>query len=377
MAGGSRGESGTVATKNGNNPFEKGSTSGPEERAFSLALADPAEVWTMAKISAYYELRKELIALHDSPGLGITETQARLQALLEKLRVSTDARWEEFVSHSPLSVLHADSLLAIGPPDHAQFDLNNKIASISWNEARDEDDAIWSLQPVQVPGDESDVSFFITPPYRPVYMDRLPEGTIQLPVREPIHAATIAINEVISALLGDIERLITEVGNQAAWRRMKRIAWFYTRLVESRIRDLALDDYRDWVPALPASISVNEAPSLIAKSAANSIVMQLLSLRTISAFLFDAISRAEDEASNESADDLVAQVLSEIRSYHANIKASLDAFNQMLISHAGKQGLGLEVYVVARPIPRNTPIVTLIPKEHASIIHQPARFRGP
>lgn len=340
-------------------------------RQHVVPAANVNEVWPIAHIDAYRELAPALVELHDSLSASSGQSmfpaaiQAKVMAVIDRLTDLTQQRWEEFIRASAKHPLHADSLRDVGMPEHITFDPVNGIPFLTWLSVMDGPQLNWRQINISILEDSSGQPFVLTPPFRPVKVDSLPPGTQKVMVTDQVHASTIAVSEVIDAAVEDLLRAKSTVSARDNWIRMRMLANFYTSVVQARMKELALDDFKDWVVTLPAKIPVLNAPAVIARHASNAVVMQVLAMRTIAHFIIDSMDRAEKEPGNTEQVMMVDQVIDEMTAYRDRMATRAHSLNDLLLAEASDLPADYVVQVVTRPFPRGTPFLAAIPRDQA------------
>lgn len=338
------------------------------QREHSVPAANLKEAWPIAHIDAYREIAPELVKLHDSLSAGSSESsypaaiQQRVMAVLDRLNDLTQARWNEYIAASASHPLHADSLRDAGVPEHITYNPATGVPFLTWLSVMDGPQLNWRQINLNILEDKSGQPFTLTPPFRPVRIESLPAGTRRVQISDPVHAATLAVFEVIDAALADLLRAKAAVSARDNWVRMRCVASFYSAVVAERMKELALDDYKDWVVTLPAKIPILNAPAVIARHGSNAIVIQLLAMRTIADFILDSLDRAEKEPGNDSQADMVEQVISEMSQYRDRMNTRAESLNRLLIDESIEDADEYVIQIVTRPVPRGTPFIALIPK---------------
>lgn len=329
------------------------------------------EAWPIAHIAAYRELAAPLAALHDSlaAGTGLSTSpsamQRQIMGLLEQINELTNQRWAEYIKAAAAHPLDADSLKSCGIPEHITYDAKHGIPFLTWMTLKEGPVYKWQQYRIAIKEDTSGEPFVLTPPFRPVNLDSLPTGTLRINLTDPVHAATSAVYEVMEAAYADLTRAKATVSARDNWVRMRCVANFYTAIVQARMKELSLDDYRDWQVTLPAQIPVLNAPAIIARHGSNVVVIQLMALRTVTAFLLDSLDRAESEPSNHDQAQMVDQVLKEMSVYLERVRARHDSLNHLLVAENAPDAHGYVMQPISRPFPRGTPLIAMIPPEQA------------
>lgn len=339
------------------------------ERHHSVPAANLKEAWPIAQIAAYREMAAPLAELHDSLSAGSgtsvspSSIQRRILAVIELLNDRTKQRFEEYIQAATTHPLHADSLRAAGVPEHITYDSKSGIPFLTWLTVMEGPQLNWRQLHINIAEDRSGQPLILTPPFRPVRLESLPPNSLRILIADPVHAATIAVAEVMDAAFEDIVRAKASISARDNWVRMQCVANFYTAIVQERMKELALDDYRDWVVTLPAQIPIMSAPAVIARHGSNAVVIQLLALRTVANFLLDSLDRTENEPGNVDQSMMVDQVLGEMRSYRDKVVARMNSLNALLIAEHVSEPENYVPQVISRPVPRGTPLIAMIPKD--------------
>lgn len=353
----------------GTTPTDEDWADDKQSRQHSVPAANLQEVWPIAHIAAYREIAAPLAALHDalSAGSALSTSPSAIQRnimdVIERLNELTQKRWAEYIKAAAAHPLHADSLKAAGVPEHITYDPKSGIPFLTWLTVMEGPQLNWRQLHINIVEDRSGQPFVLTPPFRPVRIDSLPPATLKLAIADPVHAATIAVFEVMDAAVADLSRAKASVSARDNWVRMRCVANFYTAIVQERMKELALDDYRDWVVTLPAQIPIMNAPAIIARHGANAVVIQLLALRTVANFLLDCLDRTEAEPGNHDQAMMVDQVMNEMGAYLERIRARQDSLNNLLISESVPNPEAFVPQVISRPVPRGTPLIAMIPND--------------
>lgn len=349
-------------------------------RQHMVPVANVNQAWPIAHIDAYREIAPSLVELHDSlsaaagQSLFPSSIQAKLMDVLNRISDLTHKRWDEYVRAAAQNPLHEDSLRESGVPEHITYDSMNGVPFLTWLSVMDGPQLNWRQIHINILEDSSGQPFVLTPPFRPVRVESLPPGTRKLMIGDQVHAATIAVSEVIEAALADLLRAKSQVSARDNWVRMRITANFYASIVQERTKELALDDYKDWVVTLPAQIPVLNAPAVIARHASNSVVIQVLAMRTIAHFILDAMDRAEKEPGNTDQGMIVDQVIDEMTAYRDRMRLRAQSLNDLLIAEAQDLPASYAAQVVTRPFPRGTPFIAIIPEDVAASAQNVARL---
>lgn len=337
-------------------------------RQHSVPAANLREAWPIAHINAYREIAPALVRLHDSltsasgESMFPTVIQGKIMEVLEEINSRSQHRWEEYVRAAAAHPMEAETLRESGLPEHITYNEAKGIPFLTWLSAQDGPMLNWRQIHINILEDKSGQPFILTPPFRPVSAESLPKGTIRVAITDQVHAATVAVDEVIASGVTDLMRAKSEISPRDNWVRMRMVANFYAAVVEERMKELALDDYKDWVVTLPAKIPLLNAPSVIARHGANAIVIQLLAMRAISDFISDCLDRAEKEPGNATQDLMVDQVIGEMQAYADRIHARATGFNDLLVSESVQNPDDYKQLLINRPVPRGTPFIAMIPK---------------
>lgn len=340
-----------------------------QERRHSVPAANLPEAWPIACIAAYREIAGPLAELHDklATGSGVSMSppniQRQIMDLIELINAKTKQRWDEYITVATKHPLHAESLRAAGLPEHITYDPKTGIPFLTWLTVMEGPQLNWRQLEINIVEDRSGQPFVLTPPFRPVRIESLPAGTVRINVADPVHAATIAVAEVLEACYDDLTRAKASVSARDNWVRMRCVANFYTAIVQERMKELALDDYRDWVATLPAQIPIMNAPAVIARHGSNAIVIQLLALRAVANFLLDCLDRTESEPGNHDQAQMVDQVLHEMGVYKERMRAREDSLDSLLINEQVDNPGDFVSQVISRPVPRGTPLIALVPRD--------------
>lgn len=352
-------------------------------RQHMVPVANVNQAWPIAHIDAYREIAPSLVELHDSLSAASGQSlfpaaiQTKVMDVLNRISDLTQKRWEEYVRAAAQNPLHADSLRDSGVPEHITYDSMNGVPFLTWLSVMDGPQLNWRQIHINILEDTSGQSFVLTPPFRPVRVENLPADTRKLMITDQVHAATIAVSEVIDAALADLLRAKNQVSARDNWVRMRMTANFYASIVQERMKELALDDYKDWVVTLPAQIPILNAPAVIARHASNAVVIQVLAMRTIAHFILDAMDRAEKEPGNTDQGMVVDQVIDEMTAYRDRMQARAQSLNDLLVSEAQNLPPAYAVQVITRPFPRGTPFIAIIPEHPSGAAAQVVPLRDP
>ena len=336
------------------------------QRQHAVPITRVAEVWPVAHLHAYRDLLPVLEQLHKSlaPGTGPNplpdELRGRVAAAIAQINELGQQRWNEFIGVAAVHPLHAETLRNAGQPAQIQF--NGTYPFLRWLSPMDGPEANWHPISLRIAEDASGEVFDFNPPFRPVWVEHLPETTIKVPVTDPIHAASIALAEVIGVALGDLSAARGRVSARDNWVRIRMMAHLLQSVVEERMRaELSVDDFKDWVIPSHSSIPLSNAPMLIASHTCNAAAIQILAMRVVQNFILDAMDRAEREPGNETTGQTVDQVFDELEKYHQRIRTRVDALNELVLSECKNLPADYSYQVVARPIPRGTPFFAVFP----------------
>lgn len=343
-----------------------------QSRQFSVPVANMRAGCAIAHIDAFREVLPELIRFHDSldagnGGASLTPTllRARVMEIIDAINDKTKVRWEEYIRLAALLPMEGETLREAGLPDHITYDPAKGIPFLTWMTEVDGPMASWRQIHINILEDTSGQPFVLTPPFRPISIDCLPKQVVRIQITDPVHAAAAAVDEVISSALGDLLRARSAVSARDNWVRMRMVSNFYTAIAQGRIKDMALDDFKDWVISLPEKISILNAPAEIARHGSSAVMIQVLAMRTVASFIGDCLDRAEQEPENTTQEMRVSQVIDEMQTYAKRITARTNSYNELLIT---EQGLNLRDYIIQmvnRPAPRGTPFIALVPKSLA------------
>jgi len=339
-----------------------------QERPYMVATTNVQQAWPIAHIDAYREIAPELVRLHDSLSAGSGTSmfpvalQQQVMLVLDRINDLTQQRWAEYVKAGAAHPLEAESLRDMGVPEHITYDSANGVPFLNWMTYLDGPVPNWREIEVNIKEDVSGQTFQFVPPFRPVHVNSLPGGTHRLPINDPVHAATIAVYEVIDSSLTNLLRASTTVSPRDNWVRMQITATLYRTIAQARLKELSMDDYKDWVVTIPETIPIFNAPAQIARLGANAVVIQILALRTIAGFVQDSMDRADKEPINVDQAAKVDQVIGEMTNYRDRMKARADNLNALVVSDSPIDPKRYDVMVVSRPFPRGTPFIALIPR---------------
>lgn len=357
-----------------------------QQRQHSVPAANLKEAWPIAHIDAYREIVPDLVRLHDSLSQGSGESafpaaiQQRILDVLNRVQDLTQARWNEYVDAAASHPLHADSLRDAGVPEHITYNAAAGLPFLTWLSVMDGPQLNWRQISLNILEDKSGEPFTLTPPFRPVRIESLPADTRRIQITDPVHAATLAVFEVIDAALSDLMRAKASVSARDNWVRIRCVAKFYLEVSNERKKELALDDYKDWVVTLPAKIPILNAPAVIARHAANAVAIQLLAMQTIADFMIDSLDRAEKEPGNATQADMVEQVIHEMAQYRERMRTRADSMNQLLVDDSIEDPDAYVMQTVTRPVPRGTPFIAMIPRASAeaqAVVAEIGASRGP
>lgn len=313
---------------------------------------------------------RQLLALHDAKSLSPMEFKGRLLELIEHLSQKNEEHWENFIKLWARHDLEAESLRALGIPDAFSVDDVTLTCAVSWfEEDREPGGTHWSQAHIPLPDDPQGREFPVTPAYRPIVRDRLPEGSRVFEVTDARHAALLCIVDVLRAMIGDIKHVAAEAPHRQAWKWVWKMAALYREQAELSQAGLRADDYKDWRPILPSFIPLLQASKVIGEKAGNSRTVRMLSLHATMACLEDAIDRAQSEPYTTKEGDRLDQILSELVVLEDKLSTELGFHNDTLISEADDPPPpGSQLILVARPIPVGLPAIVLIPADHGNVV---------
>lgn len=348
----------------------KSRTAGPRSPAASgkddsvpVPVTVPAEVWALASLHTQRqstELLKSLYAL-------ISDRTASFEVILERLEHEVDhsiegeqALWQLFIQVAESSGIQRETMQSMGAPDIISFEPKNGIPFMGWRALTDSIEDKWR-RVFTVEDLESGAKAPLTAPFRPVELSKLPPGTVKVPIKDPRHAATIAVDEVLRTAYGDIQNGLAGEDPGHTWGRIRALVTFYMTVVQKWIKELTVDEYKDWLPQLPARIKIQEAASTIARHSTTTVMMQILTMRTVADFYKEAMERAETAHPGDMT-SMVEMVLSEVHSTQANISRITEAMNNLHVQDEPSVANG-EMEVIFRTVPRGVPVIAIIPRE--------------
>lgn len=338
-------------------------------RVLGAPVLNSPEVWRIAQIHALTEVRRLLIQLHDSRSLSPMEFKARLLDVIDNINDQSDEHWSKFIDLHALHELQAESLKELGIPEILTLNDATGLCTIGWLEADGEvESEYWNPVPISLPGDSQERQFAVTPAFRPILRDKLPEGSQVFDISDSRHAALVCITDVLKGMVADIERVVAGAPAEMAWKWLRKMSLLYRDQYEMSRSRLVIDDYKDWVPDIPSSIPLLQAPQIIGQKAGNARSVRTLSLNTTVACLEDAIDRAQSEPYSSTAEERLAQVLFDLRTAESKLAVELGFNNDRLVGDALKDMPGAHVYLMARPIPSGPPAIALIPADRGGVI---------
>ena len=336
------------------------------ETVESVAVTQPTEVWALATLHLARmntEILRSLYNLIATEGTSTEFTEIILGRLKHEVDRSADAEsaaWQLFIDGSSHSPVQRDTMLGMGPPHLISFEPKHGVPFMGWRAVSDSNiEAKWRRYPVE--DLESGARANLTAPFRPVEISKLPPGTVKLAVQDTRHAATIALDEVMQTALADLHDGLEGEDPLMTWGRLRAQVSFHTTVVQKWVKELRIDEYKDWLPQIPHRIRIQDAPSAIARFSTTTVTMQIMTLRTVADFYKDSMDRAERQYPGDTA-AMVASVIEDVTAASKNIASIADAMNRLLISSEPKAD-NMDKEVIFRTIPRGLPIIALIPRE--------------
>lgn len=343
-------------------------------RVQGIPVANVPEVWQVAHIHALNEVRKLLIGLHDAKALSPAEFKSRLRELIEHLNDRSLEYWDKFIELNSFHELHAESLRELGVPDLLYLEEGSGLCGVAWLDQGDgHEGAPWNPISIPLPGDAKRRQYPVTPAFRPIVLKKLPEGTVTVEVADTRHAAVVCIIDVLNVMIDDIRTVVRDAPD-LAWKWVRKVSLFYRDQYELSKSKLVLDDYRDWVPELPSSLPLLEAPQIIGRRAGNARTVRTLSLSTAVACLEDAIDRAESEPYSTDGEERVSQVVHDLEVARDKLRPELEIHNGRVLVEARARLPESELYVISRPIPGGPPVLALLPRERMGVV---SSFQAP
>lgn len=323
----------------------------------------PAEVWALASLYMQRQNSELLRSLYAM----ISDRSASFEVILERLRHEVDhsiegehALWQLFIQVAESNGIQRETMQSMGAPDIISFEPKSGIPFMGWraltNSIEDKWRRVFTVEDL-----ETGAKAPLTAPFRPVELSKLPPGTVKVPIKDPRHAATVAVDEVLRTAYNDLQNGLEGEDPGHTWGRVRALVSFYMTVVQKWIKELTVDEYKDWVPQLPARIKIQEAASTIARHSTTTVMMQILTLRTVADFYKEAMEKAETAHPGDMR-AMVDMVFAEIQSTQINISRITEAMNKLHVQDEPTAANG-EMEVIFRTVPRGVPVIAIIPRE--------------
>ena len=279
--------------------------------------------------------------------------------LREALSAAADGCWHSFAATVATTDVQRETLLRGGKPDHISLNAKEGVPQMSWDQSHAAMVDVWGFFQVRPDNDSTAPEIALSTPFRQIELSRLPEGSKFLPIHDPRHTATAAVEEVIGMIQRDMVRALERYEGEQAWRALRSHAAFLSAAARTSLDRLAEDDFRDWKRPALDGCAIAMAPERVATLALTTRAQQTLAL----GFVARAYAKAQEDADDkeEQVQARIEHVVKSVDAMVLMLRRMLGVLNESLISTAKLAFRRFTTAVIFRPLPAGVPILAVVP----------------
>lgn len=328
-----------------------------------LPIPSPAEAYYLAQVMDSREVATRLVGLLPTDGPE-TDAHRHIRREIERLHTRSGAAWDSFLLQACSNPAERSALDAMGFPDQVEISSDDGMPVAVWNDLADGAAGMWN-NGLTIAVASGATTFTPTVPFREVRTASLPEGTALIRITDHRHAATAAIENVLTAMSVDIDTHVRHCAPNIAWRRLAHLVAFYNKAVRLTAKSLGEDEYRDWERRAPKSVQIEVMAQAVVAGAWTARAQQIVALQLVAQLLANTMSECE-RADLDGGEE--AWVPATIEAMDRSIRVIADmmrGYNIVLMACNGKKFPNFEPMTIARPMPRGLPLLAVIPKSDA------------
>ena len=308
-------------------------------------VVSPGDAWHLAQGQSFERAAKmvrEAAQGQEVPGL-----DEFCEQLAVKLDSHSDGAFRTFLNRGDRTHFKSAGIRV-----QAEYDDTSAVPMVRWPDS--DPDNTWGMV------EPEDLGVMATP-FREFSLERLPDGYRTVKLRDPHHAATAALVELLGCAKRDARTAFVAADHREAWRRLNRVIELYRQAAKFGISALGDDDYIGWRPTMPPDFEIATAAGLICRVAATARAQWSLATHLMAIWLQAIADSTEDPA----VGDQRHVFLQRIERAADGLEKALDGMNRTLAEPHLADG-DWSMMVIFRPVPTSIPVLALIPKPATS-----------
>lgn len=308
-------------------------------------VVSSSEAWHLAQLSAF-ESAAELVR----------KTNADLQAasldefcrlVVTALQDNASESWRTYLRHSNRTLAGSDRTKVI-----VTFSEDHAIPVVEWPESTP-----GARGMIDLPGGEG-ADMVLATPFRQVEISTLPPTRLCALLRDPRHAATAALVEVLQCAQRDAQSAFVAPSVRAGWRRLNNVIAVYRQAAKVSLEVLSDDDFIGWKARIPKEIEIYSAASLICEVAATARAQLAMAMYLMASWVQSLVDGMPANGSASAQEAFLARVSAAAM----GLEKVLEGMNDSLAKTTWPNHVPGNHMIVFRPIPESLPMLVILPK---------------
>jgi hypothetical protein len=323
-------------------------------------ITGTSQAWHLGRMKAARDTIDELAAAITTSEAD-NDTHRRVRRVIDQLNEQSTKEWLAYVDVASSNEFEREVMVKKGMPDRVELDDIDQVVQAMFEGSSDKRQESWGVFQVHAEQDRTGQPFNLTTPFREVKLSVFPADTQFIRINDHRHAATAALLEIFEMIRRDIRGFSKGFNYPQVWQRMTYQASFYQKAVRASAKTLPADEFRSWEPKLPATVDIRQAPHIVAELAGTARAQQILALHVVARFLMYKIAECERELPDEREPAWVDRTLMAIEEAYKIMDEAIAGYNAALMTHYGIPAAEFTPHTILRPIPRDLPMVAVMP----------------
>lgn len=216
----------------------------------------------------------------------------------------------------------------------------------------------WRQYKVKLAGLESDSPLSIIVPFRPVRLSTLDAQVEVLTVTSPRHIGLMALDELCSSLISDLNRIMHEDSPADAWLKINAHAAFYRCVVKERVHSMTPGESLPWTQGQWHETPIDQVLDEIVQITQQPTMIQLLATDTVTSLYQSLIGNAKATVPEGHHHRLVETTFHGLRAISRRIGNDAWFQHRAFAHRQGIKQTGL-ITPIFRPEPAQLPVLAI------------------